>query len=52
MQTAILVASVAKVRFQEEDESEDMEEDTSEVSEETVSDENEAIENETAPEEV
>ena len=29
-----------------------MEEDTSEVSEETVSDENEAIENETAPEEV
>ena len=48
----IKVASVAKVRFQEEDESEDMEEDTSEVSEETVSDENEAIENETAPEEV
>ena len=41
-----------KVRFQEEDESEDMEEDISEVSEETVSDENEAIENETAPEEV
>ena len=40
----IKVASVAKVRFQEEDESEDMEEDTSEVSEETVSDENEAIE--------
>ena len=36
----------------EEDESEDMEEDTSEVSEETVSDENEAIENETEPEEV
>ena len=29
-----------------------MEEDTSEVSEETVSDENEAIENETEPEEV
>mgnify|MGYP000632520736 len=29
-----------------------MEEDISEVSEETVSDENEAIENETAPEEV
>ena len=29
-----------------------MEEDTSEVSEEIVSDENEAIENETAPEEV
>ena len=48
----IKVASVAKVRFQEEDESEDMEEDTSEVSEETVSDENEAIENETEPEEV
>ena len=48
----IKVASVAKVRFQEEDESEDMEEDISEVSEETVSDENEAIENETAPEEV
>lgn len=44
----IKVASVAKVRFQEEDESEDI----SEVSEETVSDENEAIENETAPEEV
>ena len=40
----IKVASVAKVRFQEED--------ISEVSEETVSDENEAIENETAPEEV
>ena len=48
----IKVASVARVRFQEEDESEDMEEDISEVSEETVSDENEAIENETAPEEV
>ena len=48
----IKVASVAKVRFQEEDESKDMEEDTSEVSEETVSDENEAIENETEPEEV
>lgn len=48
----IKVASVAKVRFQEEDESEDMEEDISEVSEETVSGENEVIENETAPEEV
>lgn len=52
MQTAILSCQCCKVRFQEEDESEDMEEDTSEVSEETVSDENEAIENETAPEEV
>ena len=51
----IKVASVAKVRFQEEDDSEDsedMEEDTSEVSEEAVSDENEATENETAPERV
>ena len=49
---AVLPWQAAKVRFQEEDESEDMEEDTSEVSEETVSDENEAIENETEPEEV